>query len=215
MTVKAAAAPSTAHLSLTKVASPATGFAPLGVTYVYTVVNDGGTAISGVSVEDAGCSPVLPAAVDLATGAAQTFTCAAVLGAGFSSSGAVARGTDSVTKTPVVSAPASADVTVSRLPDPEVNPVVLPDPAPKPSTRVKFSYTGRFTPARSCRGTVTLTLKAGTKKVATKRVRLDRRCRYKVAFDVARSSLGKATTVTVTAKAGKRSASRRLSVPKR
>jgi hypothetical protein len=81
--------------------------------------------------------------------------------------------------------------------------------------RVKFAFTGRFTPARSCRGTVTLALKAGTKSVATKRVKLDRKCRYTVSFDVPRARLGTAKNVTVTAKAGKRTASRRLPVPKR
>jgi hypothetical protein len=79
---------------------------------------------------------------------------------------------------------------------------------------VTFSYTGRFKPARSCRGTVSLRLKAGRKTVATKKVKLDRRCRYKVRLTVARSKLGKATKVTVTAKAkGRKTASRRLKVP--
>jgi hypothetical protein len=211
-TVKVDLPVSTAHLTLTKVATPAGGFAPLAVTYSYTVLNDGpSTPISDIAVEDGACAPVTGAANPaLAPNESRVFTCSAVFGAGLASSSAVATGIDTVTGTRVNSAPASADVTVSRAPDPIVIPGV-----PTPSARVKFSYTGRFTPARSCRGTVTLTLKAGTKTIATNRVKLDRTCRYKVSFDVTRARLGTATKVTVTAKAkGKRTATRRLTIPR-
>jgi uncharacterized repeat protein (TIGR01451 family) len=224
-TVKVAPPVSTAHLTLTSSASPASGFAPLNVTYTYTVVNDGPvTPVSDVKVQDGACGPVVTSAPNapLGAGASRVFTCSAVFGVGVFTSTAVASGVDTVANTAVTSARVSTEIAVSSpapvptaVPQPAPSPTATPTPAPKPSTRVKFSYTGRFTPARSCRGTVTLTLKTGTKKVATKRVKLDRKCRYKVAFDVARSSLGKATTVTVTAKAGNRSASRRLSIPKR
>jgi hypothetical protein len=216
---------STAHLSLTKQASPVSGIAPLNVTYSYTVTNDGpSTPIKDVAVEDAACSPVTTTAgnADIAAGASRVFTCAASFGVGIFSSSAIATGIDTITGTRVNSAPASAEINVARAPDPQVTPVAVPDtpdatptptPTPKPSSQVKFSYTGRFTPARSCKGTVTLTLRAGTRNLATKRVKLDSRCRYKVSFTIARTRLGKATKVTITAKAGRRSASRTLAVP--
>jgi hypothetical protein len=228
-TVTVTAPVSTAHLTLTKVASPASGIAPLSVTYTYTVLNDGpSTPIAGITVDDAGCNPVTTSAPDtpLAAGASRIFTCQSVFAtAGSYRSGAVASGTDTVTNTRINSAEVTADVTASLPPEPEATPIVLPsEPAPvataiptptptvTPSTRVKFAYTGRFTPARACRGTVTLVLKAGTKTVATKRVKLDGKCRYKVSFDVPRARLGTAQKVTVTAKAAKRTASRQLTV---
>lgn len=238
-TIHVTAPVSTAHLTLTKVASPLSGVAPLSVTYTYTVLNDGpSTPISGITVTDAGCATVTSTApsTPLAAGASRTFTCTVVYpDAGTYSSGAIASGTDTVTNTLVSSAAASAEVTASLPTDTETTAAALPDdPAPTPvpattatptptpaatpvpSTRVTFAFTGRFTPARSCRDTVTLTLKAGTKSVATKRVKLDGKCRYKVSFNVDRTRLGTAKNVTVTAKAkaGKRTASRRLSVPR-
>ncbi|MDA0161465.1 hypothetical protein OM076_14405 [Solirubrobacter ginsenosidimutans] len=236
-TVKAIAPVPTAHLKLTKSATPTSGFAPLSVTYTYTVLNDGpATPISGITVTDLGCSPIVTTAANtpLAAGLSRIFTCTSVLAAGIYSSGAVATGTDTVSGTLVSASAPALDVT-SQLPtDPDPTPTPQPsEPAPTPepaavptatptpvptatpSTRVKFSYSGRFAPARSCRGTVTVALKAGTKTVATKRVKLDGKCRFKVSFDVARKSLGSATKVTLTAKAaGKRTATSRLSVPK-
>jgi hypothetical protein len=232
-TVKATAPVSTAHLTLTKAATPTTGFAPLSVTYTYTVVNDGpSTPIAGITVTDAGCDPVTPSEPNtpLAAGASRIFTCQKVYAAGTYLSGAIASGTDTVTNTRVNSAEVSAEVTASLPPDPEPTATPLPsqptptptpvatatpEPTPTPSTRVTFAYTGRFTPARSCRGTVTLALKAGTKTVATKRVKLDGKCRYKVSFVVLRTRLGTAKKITVTAKAGQRTASRQLLIPKR
>jgi hypothetical protein len=170
-------------------------------------------------------------------GASRIFTCTAVLGAGIYTSSAIASGTDAITNAPVSSAPSSTEVTSSPPTDPEPTATATPQPseatptptavpapaatatptpATTPSARVKFSYSSRFTPARSCRGTVTVALKAGTKTVATKRVKLDGKCRFKVSFDVTRRSLGSATKVTLTAKAaGKRTATSRLRVPKR
>jgi hypothetical protein len=229
-TIKATAPVSTAHLTLTKVASPAIGIAPLSVTYTYTVLNDGpSTPIAGITVDDAGCDPVTTSEpkTPLAAGASRIFTCEKVYPtAGTFLSGAVASGTDTVTNTLVSSAEVRAEVTASLPPDPEPTPTALPSeptpvataiptPTPTPTTRVTFAYTGRFTPARSCRGTVTLTLKAGTKTVASKRVKLDSKCRYKVSLVVLRTRLGTAKKVTVTAKAGQRTASRQLLIPKR
>ena len=49
--------------------------------------------------------------------------------------------------------------------------------------------------------------------VARKTVKPDRNCRYRVRFDVLRSRLAGASSVTVSAKLGRRSASRRLPTP--
>ncbi|WP_037494750.1 hypothetical protein [Solirubrobacter soli] len=213
-TVTAEKPASTAHLTLTRSDTPATGFAPLSVARSYTVVNDGpSTPIADVQVQDGACSPVVTSAANtpLAANESRVFTCSAVFGnIGTFTSTAVASGVDTITGDPVASAQVPASVTVA-LP-PETVPATRDDETP--STNVKFSYTGRFSPARSCKGTVTLTLKAGTKKLATKRVKLDSKCRYKVSFTIARTRLGTATKVTVTAKAGKRSGSRTFAVPK-
>ena len=239
-TVKVTAPVPSAHLTLTKVATPGTGLAPLSVTYTYTVVNDGvATPIANLIVTDAGCSPVVTAAANapLAVGATRTFTCTSLLPAGIYTSSAIASGTNTLDNTPVSSAASSTEVTSLLPADPEPTatatatpqpsepaptptavptPTATPTPTPAPSARVKFSYSGRFTPARACRGTATVALKTGTKTVASKRVKLDGKCRFKVSFDVARRSLGSATKVTLTAKAaGKRTATSRLTVPKR
>jgi hypothetical protein len=216
VTVNASLPVSTAHLTLTRTANPSSGFAPLTVTHTYTVRNNGPTTpISDVAVSDGGCAPVVSdTSAPLAAGATRTFTCTSTLGVGTFSSSAIATGIDTVTGTRVNSDAVSADITAERAPDPIVQPV-LDDAPPKPPATVKFSYTGRFTPARSCKGTVTLTLKAAGRTLATKRLKLDRRCRYKVSFTIARTRLGKATKVTVRAKAGRRTASRTLAVPKR
>ncbi len=145
----------------------------------------------------------------------RTFTCSAVFGTiGTFTTTAIASGTDTITGDLVASAEVSTSVTVGRQAQPAAVARRLRRTTPTPSTRVTFAYTGRFTPARSCKGTVTLALKAGTKTLATKRVKLDRKCRYKVSFTIARTRLGKATKVKVSAKQGRRSASRTLAVPK-
>jgi len=76
---------------------------------------------------------------------------------------------------------------------------------------VVFSYTARF--ARPCSGRVALTLKAGPRVVARKTVKPDRNCRYRVRFDVLRSRLRGARSVTVSSRLGRRTASRRLPTP--
>lgn len=217
LTVTAEKPVSTAHLTLTRAATPASGFAPLSVTHSYTVTNDGpSTPISDVKVQDGSCSPVTTSAanVRLEPGVSRTFTCSAVFGTiGTFTTTAIASGTDTITGDLVASAEVSTSVTVAARPNPLPSPGGSDDD-PTPSTRVTFAYTGRFTPARSCKGTVTLALKAGTKTLATKRVKLDRKCRYKVSFTIVRTRLGKATKVKVSAKQGRRSASRTLAVPK-
>jgi hypothetical protein len=221
-TVTAEKPVSTAHLTLTRAATPASGFAPLAVTHTYTVVNDGpSTPIADVEVQDGSCSPVTTSAADvpLGPGESRAFTCSAVFAAiGTFTASAIASGTDTITGDPVASAGVAASVTVASAPNPLPSPggsgAGDDDEGATPSTRVSFAYTGRFTPGRSCRGTVTLTLKAGTKTLATKRVKLDRKCRYKVSFTVARTRLGKATKVRIRATQARRSASRTLPVPK-
>jgi uncharacterized repeat protein (TIGR01451 family) len=239
LTVHVTVPVSTAHLTLTKVASPSSGVAPLAVTYTYTVLNDGpSTPISGITVNDAGCAPVTTSAPNtpLAAAASRTFTCSTVYAAGTYTSSAIASGTDTVTNTLVSSALSSTQITATLPTDPDPTatptatatplpseptatptptPIATAGPTPTLSSRLTFAYTGRFSPARSCRGTVTLALKAGTKTLATKRVKLDSKCRYKVDFAVLRGRLGVAKKVTVTAKAGTRTASRQLIVPAR
>ena len=52
--------------------------------------------------------------------------------------------------------------------------------------------------------------------IASKRIRLDSRCRYRVRFtNVTRSRLRGATRVSVTVRSGRRTATHRVSVPKR
>ncbi|MDA0161464.1 hypothetical protein OM076_14400 [Solirubrobacter ginsenosidimutans] len=235
-----ASAPPRPHITLTKTASPANGIAPFMTTYTYTVLNDSdpdAMPVTDVAIVDLGCSPAVAAAPDasLALGEQLVLTCSSQIAFGGSvtySSFATAKdaydgatiSSNSATTTVSASTPAvvnpGADTTIpTGTPAPTSAPTspsaTTPVPATKPSTRVKFAYTGRFSPARACRGTVSLTLTAGKKRVAVKKVKLDSRCRFKVSFDVARSRLAKATKVTVTAKAtGKKTASRRLTVPK-
>jgi hypothetical protein len=76
---------------------------------------------------------------------------------------------------------------------------------------VTFTASGRF--ARPCRGRVALTLKVGTKTIARKSAKPTRTCRYRARFDVARTRLGKATRVTVTARLAKSTKTQRFSVP--
>jgi uncharacterized repeat protein (TIGR01451 family) len=237
-----ASAPPLPHITLTKTADPANGIAPFTTTYTYTVFNDSDAdamPVTDVAIVDLGCSPAVAATPDdsLALGEQLVLTCSSQMAFGGSmtySSFATAKdsyngatiSSNTATTTVSASAPAvvnpGADTTIptgTPAPSPTSTPTspsgTTPVPATKPSTRVKFAYTGRFSPARSCRGKVSLTLIAGKKKVAVKKVKLDNRCRFKVSFDVARSRLAKATKVTVTAKAtGKKTASRRLTVPK-
>jgi hypothetical protein len=237
-----ASAPPRPHIRLTKTAGPANGVAPFTTTYTYTVFNDSdpnALPVTDVAILDSGCFPAVATTPDdsLALGEQLVLTCSAQMSFGGSatySSVATAKdaydgatiSSNTATTTVSASTPAvvvpGADTTIptgTPAPGPTSTPTspsgTTPVPATKPSTRVKFAYTGRFSPARSCRGKVSLTLTAGKKKVAVKKVKLDSKCRFKVSFDVARSRLAKATKVTVTAKAtGKKNVSRRLTVPK-
>ena len=105
------------HLTLTKAASPASGVAPLAVTFNYTVHNDGEatTTLSDVAVTDAQCGPVARSGTDagsdglLSVGETWTFTCSTSFAAPGNYSGtAVARGVNTVDGQPVVSDPAGA-----------------------------------------------------------------------------------------------------------
>jgi hypothetical protein len=233
-------APPRPHITLTKTAFPSSGAAPFTTTYTFTVINDSepdAKPVTDIQVLDSGCTtPVTPTTqVDsLARGEQLVLKCTYELTfAGSVSYSAIATAKDSYDGATISSNTASTTVSASAVvlpgadatiptgtpaPAPTTSPTspsATPSPATKPSTHVKFAYTGRFSPARSCRGKVTLTLVAGKKKVAVKKVKLDSRCRFKVSFDVARSRLAKATKVTVTAKAaGKKLLSRRLTVPK-
>ena len=70
--------------------------------------------------------------------------------------------------------------------------------------------------ARPCGKTATAQLKVGKRLIATKRIKLDSRCRYRVRFtNVTRSRLRGATRVSVTVRSGRRTATHRVSVPKR
>jgi uncharacterized repeat protein (TIGR01451 family) len=228
-------APPRPHITLTKTADPASGIAPFTTTYTYTVTNDSdpnARPIGDVKIDDSGCAPAVADAPDdaLTVGEQLVFHCSYALPSGISiTAAAIANGVDTYDGARIYSNQATTSVTATSspvlvsAPEPTAVPVPTPtgpagtpNPATKPSTRVKFAYTGRFSPAKSCRGKVSLTLTAGKKKVATKKVKLDSKCRFKVSFDVARTRLAKATKVTVTAKAtGKRTASKRLTVPKR
>ena len=232
-TVVSVVAPSQSagHLTLMTLASPASGFAPLSVLYNYSVRNDSSASvpISNLTVVDAGCSPVttLAANIPLAVGASRVFNCSRVFGSvGTFGSGAIASGTDATTGLTVSSAQVSTEITTVAAPAATASPTPVatpgpvvgaaptptPAPAAKPSTRVVFTAAGRF--ARPCRGTIKLTLKAGTKVLARKSVKPSSKCSYRVRFDIARTRLGKATRVTAGAKLGKRSKTQRLSVPK-
>jgi hypothetical protein len=226
-----ASPPPRPRITLDQIVDPVTGVAPFAFTHTYTVTNVSeaeAKPVTDVAIDDPACTPATVVTPDaqLTRGEQLTFTCRSQLSAaGMISSSAIASGKDSFDGAAIFSnlSPASVTGTAAPLasePAPTPTPTPTPDVSPQnvtptPSANVRFAYTGRFRPARSCKGTVTLTLKAGAKTVATKKVKLDRKCRYKVSITVARVKLGTATKVTVTAKAkGKRSSSRRLNVPK-
>jgi uncharacterized repeat protein (TIGR01451 family) len=234
-------APPRPHITLAKTADPSSGVAPFNTTYTYTVTNDSdpnARPVDDVQIDDAGCSPAFADTPNdsLTAGEHLVFHCLYFLASPINlTASAFANGVDTYDGVRVYSNQATTSVTATAspvvvpAPEPTVVPTATPTPAPtnpsvapgtpnpatKPSTRVKFAYTGRFSPAKSCRGTVALTLTAGKKRVATKKVKLDSKCRFKVSFDVARTRLAKATKVSVTAKAtGKHTATKRLTVPK-
>ena len=227
--VRAIAGEPLGALTLTTVATPANGFAPLGVTYTYTVRNTGTGAVRDVTVADGGCSPVTSTggATPLGAGQSRTFTCSRLFATvGTFSASAIASGIDDFTLRPVNSAQVTTDVATIAAPAPspiattsaDPNPTPVPEGSPtpmprtRPSTRVSFTGAGRF--SRPCRGRVTLTLKAGTKTIARKTAKPDRSCRYRWRFDVARSRLGSATRVTVSARLGRSTKTQRFSVPR-
>lgn len=221
--VRAIAGEPLGALTLTTVATPASGFTPLGVTYTYTVRNTGTGAVRDVTVADGGCSPVTTSegALPLGAGQTRTFTCSRLFDTvGSFSASAIASGIDEFTLRRVDSGQITTDVATTAAPapspvattSPDPTPVPTASPTPRPSTRVSFTAAGRF--ARPCRGRVALTLKAGTKTIARKSAKPDRSCRYRVRFDVARSRLGTATRVTVTARLGRATKTQRFSVPR-
>ena len=92
----------------------------------------------------------------------------------------------------------------ASTPDPTVAPTPQTPPAtvakatvtPAPSKRVAIPFKSSFSPppgyskARACGGMVTLRLRAATRVIATRTVKLDRRCRYSTTFRVARAAVG-------------------------
>ncbi len=113
--------------SLTKVASPTQGQAPLNVTYTYTLTNESstGSPLRDVALVDDNCSPVTLSGGDangdnlLETGEIWTFTCARSFpNAGTFPNVATATGVDAVDGRPVPISPARATVTVTPPPPP-------------------------------------------------------------------------------------------------
>jgi hypothetical protein len=140
--VRVDAPPALGQLTLTTVATPAGGFAPLDVTYAYTVRNDGTGAVRDVTVADGGCSPVTTTAdnTPLAPGATRTFTCTRLLGtAGTFTAGALASGIDVTSGRRVTSATITTDVTTTAAPTPVAT--VRPDAQPTPTATPKPTAT--------------------------------------------------------------------------
>lgn len=228
--------PPAATLVLSRTANPLVGPAPLTVTHTYTLRNTSGAdprPVRNPTINDALCAPVTRTSGGddlLNAGEEWTYTCAQTLATAGSVSGtAVASGPDDLGFNTVSSSNlASIEVeatavnpgptpvpTASPTPAPTAAPTPAPTTTPTPSTRVNFATSsGRIT--RCTTKSATAQLKVGSRVIATKRFRLDSRCRYKVRFtSVTRSKLRGATRVTVTVRAGKRTATHRLSVPKR
>ena len=163
--VRAIAGEPLGALTLTTVATPANGFAPLGVTYTYTVRNTGTGAVRDVTVADGGCSPVTSTggATPLGAGQSRTFTCSRLFAAvGTFSASAIASGIDDFTLRPVNSAQVATDVATIAAPRRvrsrrrAQTPTRRPSPTgrhaharTRPSTRVSFTGAGRF--SRPCR----------------------------------------------------------------
>ena len=210
-------------LTLSRSATPPSGPAPLNVTHTYEVRNDSGLdarPVKNIAITDAICAPVTRTAGDdaLQRGESWTYTCGATLATAQTVSGtAVANGIDDLENIPVSSNEASVEVTatsVNPAPTATATPAPTATPTPRPSSRVNFPTTsGRL--ARPCGKTATVQLKAGSRIVATKRIKLDSRCRYRVRFtNVSRSQLRGATRVSVTVRSGRRTATHRVAVPK-
>jgi hypothetical protein len=92
--------------------------------------------------------------------------------------------------------PAPADQSLPPAVTPAATPRPAPVATPGPSKRVGVPFKSSFRPppgyskARACSGKVTLRLRAGKRVIATRTVRLDRRCRYSTTFRVARTAVG-------------------------
>lgn len=159
--VRVEAPPALGQLTLTTVATPPGGFAPLDATYTYTVRNDGTGAVGDITVADGGCSPVTTTAANtpLAPGATRTFTCTRLLGtAGTFTAGALASGIDVTSGRRVTSATFTTEVTTTTAPTPTATPAatVRPDvePTPEPTATPPVS--------------ATISTLAGARKVAKK-----------------------------------------------
>jgi uncharacterized repeat protein (TIGR01451 family) len=112
---------------LTVTSNITSGQAPLPVVYTYTERNTGDTPIAGVMPVDSGCSPIVFTGGDnngnsiLDKGETWTFTCSRSLTtAGTYTSHVVIKGQDARDGRPVPDEEASATVTVSGPPPPEV-----------------------------------------------------------------------------------------------
>ncbi len=113
--------------------------------------------------------------------------------------------TPTVTETPTV----TATPTATETPIPEVTPSPTPKPdvpvsaSAKPSARVSIPFSSGYrTPgvprAKACRGeSVTVSLQLSGRELSRRRARLSATCRYRTTFTVARSRIGKRTTLTV------------------
>ncbi len=232
----AALAPSLPAMTLTRSVSPTGGIAPLSAAHTYTVRNTSAAdarPIADVTIDDPTCMSVTRTQGDdlLERDETWTFTCPVFLPTAQTILGtALARGFDTYERRPVNSneagfeltaslpAPGTATPTPTPTPDEPVDPAATPTQTPtstKPSTRVNLATTsGRL--ARPCGQTATAQLKVGKRLIASKRIRLDSRCRYRVRFaNVTRSRLRGATRVSVTVRSGRRTATHRVSVPKR
>jgi len=215
-------------LTLTRAVTPASGPAPLAVTHTYDVRNDSGAdarPVKNVTIDDPLCPQVQRTGGDdlLQRGETWSYRCDMLLPIAQTVSGtALARGADDLEELPVTSNAAFAEVTATQVLTPEPTAVPVPSqptpdpepaetPAPRPSTRVDLAVDGRV--ARPCAKTATAQVKVGRRLVASKRVKLDRRCRYRARFNVQRSRLRGATRVTVTVRSSRRTVTHRLSVP--
>lgn len=115
----------TSHTSLSVVASPSRGVAPLEVTYTYQERNDGRVPIANVRVSDDVCSPLSRTGGDtngndvLDPGETWHFICTHTFReAGPFTNHAIATGTDTNTGAPAPAERASISVTVAKPPPP-------------------------------------------------------------------------------------------------
>lgn len=216
-------------LTLTRGVTPS-GPAPLTVTYTYAVRNDSGPdsrAVKDVFIDHPGCpgaTRTSPADDLLQRGETWSFSCVRTLATAQTVAGtAIAKGVDDLEGIAVASNEVGAEVTATLVtpaptatatPTPQ-EPTADPLPTPRPSARVNFATaSGRISRCRT--KTATAQLKVGSRLIASKRIKLDSRCRYKVRFtSVTRTKLRGATRVTVTVRAGRRTATHRLNVPRR